>query len=82
MVDIIISSLITGGLALIGVVLTNISSNSKIQNEMKVNQEVTGTKLEELTREVRKHNNFAERIPILEEKIKVINHRLDDLEEK
>lgn len=82
MVDIIISSLITGGLALIGVVLTNISSNSKIQNEMKVNQEVTGTKLEELTREVRKHNNFAERIPVLEEKIKVINHRLDDLEEK
>lgn len=78
MVDIIISSLITGGLALIGVVLTNISSNSKIQNEMKVNQEVTGTKLEELTREVRKHNNFAERIPVLEEKIKVINHRLDD----
>lgn len=82
MVDIIISSLITGGLALIGVVLTNISSNSKIQNEMKVNQEVTGTKLEELTREVRKHNNFAERIPVLEEKIKVLNHRLDDLEEK
>lgn len=82
MVDIIISSLITGGLALIGVVLTNISSNSKIQNEMKVNQEVTGTKLEELTREVRKHNNFAERIPLLEEKIKVINHRLDDIEEK
>ena len=82
MVDIIISSLITGGLALIGVVLTNISSNSKIQNEMKVNQEVTGTKLEELTREVRKHNNFAERIPVLEEKVKVINHRLDDLEEK
>ena len=82
MVDIIISSLITGGLALIGVVLTNISSNSKIQNDMKVNQEVTGTKLEELTREVRKHNNFAERIPVLEEKVKVINHRLDDLEEK
>lgn len=82
MVDIIISSLITGGLALIGVVLTNISSNSKIQNDMKVNQEVTGTKLEELTREVRKHNNFAERIPVLEEKIKVINHRLDDIEEK
>lgn len=82
MVDIIISSLITGGLALIGVVLTNISSNSKIQNEMKVNQEVTDTKLEELTREVRTHNNFAQRIPVLEEKIKVINHRLDDLEEK
>lgn len=82
MVDIIISSLITGGLALIGVVLTNISSNSKIQNDMKVNQEVTDTKLEELTREVRKHNNFAERIPVIEEKIKVINHRLDDLEEK
>lgn len=82
MVDIIIPSLITGGLALIGVVLTNISSNSKIQNDMKVNQEVTGTKLEELTREVRKHNNFAERIPVLEEKIKVINHRLDDIEEK
>ena len=45
-------------------------------------QAVTDTKLEELTREVRAHNNFAQRVPVLEEKVKVANHRLDDLEHK
>ncbi len=65
----LIGSVIVGVLTLIGV----LSSNSKAQA-------VTETKLEELTREVRKHNNFAERIPVIEEKISVANHRIDDLE--
>ncbi len=50
--------------------------------EMKISQAVTDTKLEELTREVRKHNGFAERMPVVEEQIKVINHRIGDLEKK
>lgn len=66
----ILVALITGGLTLIGVLL----SNSRAQA-------VTDTKLEELTREVREHNNFARRMPVVEEQIKVINHRLQDLED-
>lgn len=65
----LIGSVIVGVLTLIGV----LSSNSKAQA-------VTETKLEELTREVRKHNDFANRIPVIEEKISVANHRIDDLE--
>lgn len=78
----IISSLIVGGLALIGVILTNLASNNKIQSNMKTSQKVTEARIEELTREVRKHNNFAERVPVIEEQIKEINHRLHDLEDK
>lgn len=47
---------------------------------MRTAQAVTDTKIEELTREVRLHNNFAQRVPVLEERVKVVNHRLDDLE--
>lgn len=78
----IISSLIVGGLALIGVILTNLASNNKIQSDMKTSQKVTEAHIEELTREVRKHNNFAERVPVIEEQIKEIDHRLHDLEDK
>lgn len=66
----IIVALITGGLTLIGVLI----SNGKAQA-------VTDTKLAELTREVREHNHFAQRMPVVEEQIKVINHRIEDLEE-
>jgi len=65
----IISAVITGAITLLGVMLANGKS-----------QAVTETKLEELTREVREHNNFARRIPVVEEQIKVINHRIGDLE--
>ena len=78
----IIVALITGGLSFLGVVITNISSNRKMQLELKVNQAVTKTKIEELTREVREHNNFAQRVPALEEKVKVANHRISDIEHK
>ena len=66
--------------SIIGVVLTNKSANDKIMQSMKVHDAVTDTKIEELTREVRAHNHFAERMPVVEEQIKVINHRIDDLE--
>ncbi len=66
----IIVALITAAVTLFGV----LASNSKVQTETKV-------KMEELTREVREHNNFARRMPVVEEQIKVINHRISDLEE-
>lgn len=69
MTESIITALITGGLTLIGVLIANGKS-----------QAVTETKLEELTREVREHNHFAQRMPVIEEQIKVANHRIGDLE--
>ncbi|MEF2699894.1 MAG: hypothetical protein U0N08_01840 [Oscillospiraceae bacterium] len=69
MSEAIIIALITGGMTLLGVLI----SNSRTQA-------VTETKIEELTREVREHNNFARRMPVVEEQIKVANHRIDDLE--
>lgn len=78
----IIIAVITGGLSLLGVIITNMQSNKKIETQLTTNQAVTDTKLENLTREVRLHNNFAQRIPVIEEQIKVANHRIDDLERK
>ena len=78
----IIAAIITGGLSLTGVILSNISSNRKIEQQLGKSQAVTDCKIDELTREVREHNNFARRMPVVEEQIKVINHRLDDLEKK
>ena len=76
----IVSAIITGGLALVGVIISNMMAARKTEAAIKINQAVTDTKLEELTREVRAHNNFAQRMPVVEEQIKVINHRLADLE--
>lgn len=80
MSEAILVALITGGLSLAGVIFTNMSSNRKVEQSVKTAQAVTDTKLEELTREVRAHNNFAQRMPVVEEQIKVINHRINDLE--
>ena len=66
----IIVALITGGVTLVGVLISNQKA-----------QAVTETRLDELTREVREHNTFARRVPVVEEQIKVINHRIEDLEE-
>ena len=66
----IIVALITGGVTLVGVLISNQKS-----------QAVTETKIDELTREVREHNNFARRVPVLEEQMKVANHRIEDLED-
>ena len=76
----ILAAMITGSLALLGVVITNISGNRSMQAKLEKSQAVTDTKLGELTREVREHNNFAKRMPVVEEQIKVINHRLTDME--
>lgn len=80
MSEAIVVALITGGLSLVGVVFTCMATAKKTEKAATVAQAVTETKLEELTREVRLHNNFAQRMPVVEEQIKVINHRLDDLE--
>lgn len=76
----VITALITGCLSLTGVIATCLSSNRKIESQLEKAQAVTDTKLDELTREVREHNGFARRMPVVEEQIKVINHRIGDLE--
>ncbi len=88
----IIAAAITGGISLVGVIITSIVTvtvNSRktekvsadVTKALEISQAVTDTKIEELTREVRAHNNFAQRVPVLEEKMSVANHRIDDLEE-
>jgi outer membrane murein-binding lipoprotein Lpp len=80
MSEAIIVALITGGLSLAGVVITCLATAKKNETAMKVSQAVTDTKIDELTREVRQHNNFAQRMPVVEEQIRVINNRIKDLE--
>jgi len=72
----IIAAAITGGLALIGVVITNLMSSKKMEQKLEKSQAVTDCKLEELTREVREHNNFAKRMPVVEEQIKGIHEKI------
>ena len=80
MSEAIVVALITGGLSLVGVVVTCWVTAKKNETAVAVAQAVTDTKIEELTREVRLHNGFAEKIPVMQEQIKSINHRLEDLE--
>lgn len=80
--DAIVVALITGGLSLIGVIITNLAGQWRTEQRMATAQAVTDTKLEELTREVRAHNNFAQRVPVLEEQMRVANHRITDLENR
>ena len=75
------AAVIVGVLSLVGVMITNSRSNSKMQNDIKTVQAVTEEKISELTREVRMHNDFARRIPVIEEQIRVANHRVADLEQ-
>lgn len=81
MSEAVVVALITGGLSLAGVVITCMATAKKNETTMKVSQAVTDTKIDELTREVRLHNGFAQRMPVVEEQIKVINHRIEDLED-
>lgn len=87
----LLGSVLVAALSLIGVVASNRTSNRVMLEQLKAHSEasdaklekaqaVTDTKLESLTAEVRKHNDFAQRVPVLEEKIKVANKRIDDLE--
>lgn len=73
------SSIAVGILTLIGVVITNNKANREIEHKLETAQAVTETRIDELTREVREHNNFARRMPVVEEQIKVINHQYEDL---
>ena len=76
----VLAALITGLLSLAGVMLSNLLSDRRRENALRTAQAVTDTRVEELTREVRQHNNFAQRMPVVEEQIKAIHHRLEDLE--
>ena len=77
----IIAAVITGALALAGVVISSRATVRSTEASIRTSQAVTDAKLEELTREVREHNGFARRMPVVEEQIKVINHRIADLEQ-
>lgn len=76
----VIAAAVTGGISLIGVIITVIAGNRKITTKMEVAQAVTDTKLTNLTDEVRTHNNFAQRVPVLEEKLTGIDRRVEALE--
>ena len=82
MSEAVVVALITGAVSLIGTIITVLLANQKTNEALKISQAVTDTKIDELTREVRAHNNFAQRMPVVEEQIKVINHRIEDLEDK
>ena len=74
--DTIIAAAITGALALIGVIITSSASGKKIEKQLEIHQAVTDCKIDELTREVREHNNFARRMPVVEEQIKGIHEKM------
>ena len=82
----VIAAAITGTFSVLGIVISNAKSNqkmeSKIEQQLNTAQAVTDCKIEELTREVREHNNFAKRVPVLEEQVKVANHRIAYLEKQ
>lgn len=80
MSEAIVVAIITGGLSLAGVVITSLVTAKKSEKAAAIAQAVMDTKIDELTREVRQHNNFAMDIPVLKEQIKVLSHRITDLE--
>lgn len=82
MTESILAALITGGLSLCGVIYTGTKANERTNAAIKTAQAVTDTKLEHLTEEVREHNHFARRVPVVEEQIRSLSHRMEDLERK
>ena len=78
----VIISIISGVVAIVTVIINTKASNKEITAKLEKTQAITDTKLDSLIAEVREHNNFARRMPVVEEQIKVINHRIDDLEKK
>lgn len=76
----VVVAIITGSLSLLGVIISNISSNKRIEINLEKQQAVTNTKLEALTTEVKEHNNFAKRMPVVEEKIDNLDKRVSKLE--
>ena len=82
MYEAILVAVITGGLSLVGTVLTVLATSKKTEQAMQVSQAVMDTKIDELTREVREHNGVMHRLPVVEEQIKAVTKRVDDLEQK
>ena len=80
MSEAILVAVIGGVFSLGGIIIASRKTANDVQHKLDVQQAVTTTKLDELTREVREHNNFARRVPVLEEKMKVANRRIEDLE--
>ena len=80
MSEAIIVAIITGGMSLLGVLVAIDHTAQSMDAKLDKQQAVTETKLEELTREVRKHNGFAEKIPVIQRDIQVLNHRMSDIE--
>lgn len=76
----IVASIISAIVTILTVIVNSRSTEAKITNELKINQAVTDEKIRILTDEVRKHNAFAERIPVMEEQIKTVNKRIEELE--
>ena len=81
MSEAVVVALITGGMSLLGVVITCLATARKTEKSQAIAQAVTDTKIQELTREVRSHNHFAQRLPVVECQIQSIHHRLDELEQ-
>ena len=80
MSEAVLVALLSGGLSLLGVIITCSATARKTEKLQAVAQAVTDTKIEELTREVRSHNGFAQRLPVVEHELKVLGHRLENLE--
>lgn len=80
MTEAVAVALLTGGMSLLGVVITCMATARKTEKAQAVAQAITDTKIDELTREVRAHNGFAQRLPVVEHEIKVLNHRVQALE--
>lgn len=80
MLESVVVAVVTGLFALFGTLLSNRQHMKEIDHKLDLRQTVTETKIDSLTREVREHNNFAQRIPVIEEQIRVANHRIEDLE--
>lgn len=78
----IVASIITGVLALVGIIITSVTSNKNIENKLVTAQAVTDTKIEALTDEVKKHNNFATRVPVIEANLQSLEHRIVALEKQ
>ena len=73
-------ALLTGGMSLLGVIITCSATARKTEKNQAVAQAITDTKIDELTREVRAHNGFAQRLPVVEHQIKALNRRVEALE--
>lgn len=81
MTEAIVAALIAAAASIVSNVILSRKQAMEIDHKLEVRQAITDTKIDELTREVREHNNFARRVPVLEEQIKVANHRISDLED-